>query len=631
MRTYDSERRIKGLSIYNGRLQVQELNPELREQIELAARIAGALPVEDEDGEPASCGDGQVLTFNNGTFICVTLDTPSGEPIIVTQIGPPGPRGPKGDAGTTGQTGAQGERGEQGTQGERGPQDSQGPQGLQGPQGPQGSPGVISTSLGPGLTGVAGSTDLDGVSTWNPNDWVVCSGSEWQRIETTNAVSSVFGRTGAVTAQSGDYNASQITNTPSGNISSITVQAALNELDTEKLSSTLNAGLIFVGNGSNVATGVAMTGDAMINSSGQVTIAPDAITIAKILGGTITFADFSDNGCAAGQVIKYNGAAWVCGTDDNSDTTYVAGNGLVLAGNTFGINTGGATAGQVLTFDGAGLTWTSFGACATDGTYLCQGGNTFGAAAALGTNDNFGLNFLTNGNVRMRVTADGDLQIGVVDGNGTLLTLDTKNTAGDPAGTNGSMYYNAVMGKLRCYENDTWKDCIPNVGSGTTQIKTVSVDTDPMPFTNPSSFIELPELEIEVPAGKTLHATYTLKHQLTNAGFAPHFGFPSFHVSTGTITGVVTRCNNQTTILNDVQVDYDPLNTSPNTGGKIGGNGSNITCTGPMTDMYITITYTNTSDSPVNWQVRVTQDRSWTDANQKIIVKKGSSVVYTIL
>lgn len=49
------------------------------------------------------------------------------------------------------------------------------------------------------------------------------------------AVDSVFGRTGVVTATSGDYTAGQVTNTPAGGISSTTVQAALNELDTEKL------------------------------------------------------------------------------------------------------------------------------------------------------------------------------------------------------------------------------------------------------------------------------------------------------------------------------------------------------------------------------------------------------------
>lgn len=47
-------------------------------------------------------------------------------------------------------------------------------------------------------------------------------------------VTSLFGRTGAVSATAGDYNASQVTNTAAGNIASTNVQTALNELDTEK-------------------------------------------------------------------------------------------------------------------------------------------------------------------------------------------------------------------------------------------------------------------------------------------------------------------------------------------------------------------------------------------------------------
>jgi hypothetical protein len=49
-------------------------------------------------------------------------------------------------------------------------------------------------------------------------------------------ITSVFGRTGIVTSQNGDYTASQITNVAAGDISAVTVQAAINELDTEKLS-----------------------------------------------------------------------------------------------------------------------------------------------------------------------------------------------------------------------------------------------------------------------------------------------------------------------------------------------------------------------------------------------------------
>lgn len=47
----------------------------------------------------------------------------------------------------------------------------------------------------------------------------------------TGAVSSVFGRTGAVTAQSGDYNAAQVTATPYGTLVGTTVEAQLRELN----------------------------------------------------------------------------------------------------------------------------------------------------------------------------------------------------------------------------------------------------------------------------------------------------------------------------------------------------------------------------------------------------------------
>lgn len=47
-------------------------------------------------------------------------------------------------------------------------------------------------------------------------------------------VDSVFGRTGAVTATGGDYTASEVTNVAAGDIVATDVQAAIDELDTEK-------------------------------------------------------------------------------------------------------------------------------------------------------------------------------------------------------------------------------------------------------------------------------------------------------------------------------------------------------------------------------------------------------------
>lgn len=81
----------------------------------------------------------------------------------------------------------------------------------------------------------SGSRNFGGGSiTFTQGDWVLNDDTAWTKVDATDQVSSVFGRTGVITATNGDYTASQITNTPAGNISAVTVQNAINELDTEK-------------------------------------------------------------------------------------------------------------------------------------------------------------------------------------------------------------------------------------------------------------------------------------------------------------------------------------------------------------------------------------------------------------
>ncbi len=52
---------------------------------------------------------------------------------------------------------------------------------------------------------------------------------------------------------------------------------------------------------------------------------------------------------------------------------------------------------------------------------------------------------------------DGDR---VTDTYPALFYVDSKSTAGNPTGRNGSMYYNVASKKFRCYEDGSWKDCI---------------------------------------------------------------------------------------------------------------------------------------------------------------------------
>lgn len=78
---------------------------------------------------------------------------------------------------------------------------------------------------------VAGTTLIDGINDWGVGDWIIFSGTEWQKIDNSDQVSSVFGRIGAVVAQSGDYDALQVDydNITSGLIAT-NVQDAIDEL-----------------------------------------------------------------------------------------------------------------------------------------------------------------------------------------------------------------------------------------------------------------------------------------------------------------------------------------------------------------------------------------------------------------
>jgi len=138
------------------------------------------------------------------------------------------------------------------------------------------------------------------------------------KIDNTDAVASVFGRTGAVTAQNGDYTASNITNVPAGDIEAVTVQAAIDELDSEKqpLDATLTAlaglntdagYLVMTGedafakrtitgtaNKITVSNGDGTTGDPVINVGTDVVLLSGAQTLTDKTLTTPTIGDFTN-------------------------------------------------------------------------------------------------------------------------------------------------------------------------------------------------------------------------------------------------------------------------------------------------------------------------------------------------
>jgi Collagen triple helix repeat (20 copies)/Chaperone of endosialidase len=177
-----------------------------------------------KDGQSGSNG----TSGNNGTNGQNGTSGNNGNDGSNGNQGAKGDKGDKGDPGsvTKGDTGADGATGPQGNDGATGPQ---GAQGVQGAQGIQGTSGVLSTTNDTNITGSLSGTNLTlgftgqlstarggtGLSTIGTAGQVLAvngAGTGLTYIAIPSApVSSVFGRTGAITAQNGDYTSDQVT------------------------------------------------------------------------------------------------------------------------------------------------------------------------------------------------------------------------------------------------------------------------------------------------------------------------------------------------------------------------------------------------------------------------------------
>lgn len=60
---------------------------------------------------------------------------------------------------------------------------------------------------------VAGTTALDGINDWGIGDWAIFNGTTWDKVDNTDSVSSVAGKTGAVTLDKSDVGLSNVDNT----------------------------------------------------------------------------------------------------------------------------------------------------------------------------------------------------------------------------------------------------------------------------------------------------------------------------------------------------------------------------------------------------------------------------------
>lgn len=253
-------------------------------------------------------------------------------------------------------------------------------------------------------------------------------------------------------------------------------------------------------NGASLFLGINVNGNGEMTPRVQFTASPYAFNSDKLggvsstgfvqLGPAAVQADASTNSSifvnktAAGNLIQLQSSAVdifvLSATGDitlNQASSLTLGVGQRLtnaAGSSLTINAGqggagaGANAGGALAVQGgAGGGTNGPGGNITIAAGAGSGSGVVGAVIVRNPSDStvgFQIQNASSTPLFIIDSTNNRIQVGdtAADAVGTLLVLDTKNTAGDPTGLNGGLYYNSTTGKVRCQESGYWQDCGPS-------------------------------------------------------------------------------------------------------------------------------------------------------------------------
>jgi hypothetical protein len=206
------------------------------------------------------------------------------------------------------------------------------------------------------VVATAGSTNLDGITDWQIGDWLLFNGTAWQKIDQSNLVTSVAGRTGAITLSNSDVSGSAASGANSDITSLSGITGAIGTADyvafDTSYATTLGVGQL--GWDGNNTLGLGMYGGNVVQRIGE-----DSYFYVK-----------ASSAITKGQVCMFTGAVGASGVVTAAPSTGVT-NGQYIMGiaaesialNGFGlvqcfgtlrnINTTGFSDGDIVYYDSA--------------------------------------------------------------------------------------------------------------------------------------------------------------------------------------------------------------------------------------------------------------------------------------
>jgi hypothetical protein len=246
-------------------------------------------------------------------------------------------------------------------------------------------------------------------------DWCINSNGTWLKVDNTDAVSSVHGRTGAVVGSTGDYTADQITETATRVYLTPTIK---NYIATATGTTGINTSNLVFSNTPTLTTPILGVATATSLAIGGGAIGSNAlhVTGTSVLAGNVSLAVSGYLGFVGNAVLGSTNYALY----GNSTTTYLN----VASGGTIGLNVGN---NPVVSISSGGV---SIGG-ATIGTnaLAVTGTSYFSGNVGIGITPTNRLHVYASSTSTVSIFESGQtsLYIGLKDNTGNLTYLGTEN------------------------------------------------------------------------------------------------------------------------------------------------------------------------------------------------------------